>query len=700
MPDNNLSTPADRYLIGGAGLPIEAPSHPFRFDEARSFQAAALDWIHTTTTDTPMATLAAPTGGGKTAVIASLASAMDQILCVYPTNALVNAQAEILDREWDLDVKLVTSDALSGAGEERSQRLLGPVQRGRHDVIVTNPDILQAILQGLYFSPGSRILGFYGLFDAAVFDEFHYYDPLAASGLLLQIKVLTERGTVLTPGDDGTELTPPRILLSSATPDSEFVTHVEEDLKLRSRTIKASLHPLDVVEAVSTPAPERDHIYEVSEPAPGATGTTLTHPDSTTLSEQTAEAVVEPAPDGVARFRYPMIINRRQGHIEDSFAEVATALRSVVTESEHVGQPRGAVIFNSAARSNRFQEYLAREHERLAEVTVKDNGYDTATDRNLPDSFAILNTTSKGEVGLNFDIQRLVMVTPWTATEFIQRIGRAARRSPAIVDLYGLDAPAWPAVQTYPAFLGRLLAHLGETETSRARLRNLAGLRAAQALQVRFDDDMHHSDEIRADFQDVPTQSQWRAFLTKLDAAVTSVNTDTITGPHLGKAAAQSLHAAAHARNGLDTLRGRSISHSVSYVRGAARERTTYTLERALQHYPIEEVLDDGTFRLGTDAPRGPVRAYYVGAPNGGDGIDLRAPDSHCETQLTNGYRSTIQAADLRRLDISADNLEVFFRLMPLLKALLPDQIDSSGFHLRCDTDAGRLTNIKPKQDT
>ncbi|MFC7132352.1 MULTISPECIES: DEAD/DEAH box helicase [Salinibaculum] len=690
--------PADRYLIGGAGLPTTMPDTDFPHEPARQFQATALAWIHDTDA-APVATLEAPTGSGKTAVIAALSRAMGHTLCLYPTNALVNAQAAELEAAG-LDVQVVTSDTLSGTGDDRTRELIEYAQRGQrgaHDVIVTNPDILQAVLQGLYFSPGDDILRIYGLFDAAVFDEFHYYDALAASGLLTQIKVLSERGAVLSPdGDD--ELTPPRFLLSSATPDTAFIDHVIEDIGLSADRITACLQPLDFAMSTQAPPPDADLLYRHDEHATTTAQEQTRTYESQSLTDATLDATIEgTCPGDISRFRSPMLVNRYPNRIGDAFEQIAERLRRTVSRAYDGGGPIAAVIFNSAARSNAFYQFLQTTYDdAFANLVVKDNGYDTGARRSLPDEFAVLNTTSKGEVGLDFDVQRLVMASPFTASAFIQRIGRAGRQSPAIVDLYGLDDPTWPPVQSYPEFLQRVMEARPEPSTSRERLRALSGMRAAAAIHDR-DEGHGVSDAVYADFGDFPEQSRWRSFLEDLGSAQQALDEESdalLGGPAIDRAGSRAVRAAMEAFKGLRSLRGRSVSHPVRYPRGDGHERTEYDLVRALQHYSVGDITDGNVLTL-WDASEGvDVRGYYPGKPADGDGIDLTQASWDIEDVLTAGYTGYAKHGQLDNVAVSETDLLDWFRLVPLRSMLVPAEIRAGRVTITIETHEGREDNV------
>lgn len=685
-------TPADTYLIGGAALPVGEAPVTFEYDMARGFQQAAVHWIHDG--DEPVGLLAAPTGGGKTAVIAALASASERTLCLYPTNALAEAQHDTLQNEYGLSVDILTGKTLTESGAARSQEVMNyATDPAGGEVVLTNPDVLQAILQGLYFSPGSELLRFFAQFDAAVYDEFHYYDPLAASGLLMQIKVLSERGHYK--GLDG-ESQFPRVLLSSATPSQAFVNHVEDDLELSAERIHSELTPLDVTDggppvdislAYNRGRDKGEHLI--------AAGNTPRPTDANDLA--TAGKVRGPVPPGEDRFRYPMLVNRWEQDVEESFDLIANAIRVAVgLKEEDRPTGRAAVIFNSAARSNRFHRYLLKQ-ERLGDVAVKDNGYDTGSNRSLPDEFAVLNTTSKGEVGLDFDLDRLVMVTPFTASDFVQRIGRAARHSPAIVDIFGLDDPLWPPVQSYPAFLGRVIKAIGDPSIDRDRLRDLVGLRAGRALHKRFDDDHYHVDDVIEDFADFPTQSRWREFLDACDDAVeVAGGSDDPFAPSLDRPTAKVVTAVDAAIDGLDSLRGRSIQHPIEYPLGDRHELTEYDLITALRHYPIEDIRD-GTLILG-EGEIAHRLGHYPGAPSEGRGIDLGHSHYVVDQQLREALSTHVGAATWRDTDLNPGDVQRFLQVMDMGSALLPETIKAGTTRIECSRE-GEVLEVREEDD-
>jgi CRISPR-associated endonuclease/helicase Cas3 len=354
------------------------------------------------------------------------------------------------------------------------------------------------------------------------------------------------------------------------------------------------------------------------------------------------------------------------------------------------------VVFNSAARSNAFDEYLHNSWPELAAETRKDNGYDTNADSEQlrQGQYAVLNTTSKGEVGLDYDLERLVVSTPQTATALIQRVGRAARQSPAVVDIYGMNNPAWPPVQSYAGFLARILDEFPDPSTSRQRLRELAGLRAGRAIQKRINDNTYHPD-VKADFEEISGHEKWNAFLRALADTSDALN-GGLGAPTVDASGRRAILGAREAVKGLDTLRGRSITGRISYPTGDGRDVTDYDISRALRHYPIEDVGANWTLHLGNETPTGSLSATYPGEPFGG--IDLRQSDRTIEGRLTDAYRSAAAAGDFRQVDVSGNVLEYLFGILSLHQALLPKHIDSGRYRITVDRDHGEIKQVDERR--
>ena len=126
-----------------------------------------------------------PTGGGKT--LSWLAPVLDgqlDTIAIYPTNALIADQQEAIQRtvedvvDHDITVLRATADKLAEKRDQFSSDSHGGVldewlqQEGRYNdqrILLTNPDILVMMRRNLY-RKGSRE---YKDFDIAIVDEFH-----------------------------------------------------------------------------------------------------------------------------------------------------------------------------------------------------------------------------------------------------------------------------------------------------------------------------------------------------------------------------------------------------------------------------------------------------------------------------------------------------------------------------------------------
>jgi len=115
--------------------------------------------------------------------------------------------------------------------------------------------------------------------------------------------------------------------------------------------------------------------------------------------------------------------------------------------------------------------------------------------------FYILNTTSKGEVGLDYDVTTLYMEKPFTASAFLQRFGRAGRQSEATVDIYGLGQGPWGEDVDFPTFVEQVYEGLDSTQVNQKRLADLVGFRAAYAIAEREEGSKWFNQELREDFE-------------------------------------------------------------------------------------------------------------------------------------------------------------------------------------------------------
>jgi CRISPR-associated endonuclease/helicase Cas3 len=188
------------------GFSIDEVANPFPqipFQKIRSFQKEFIENAE----EFDIISLSAPTGAGKTLCFEYLCKTHPPVLLVYPTTALMADQERQL-KEHGIKVFRLDSQSLGEArGYERSRKLIAIFMA--YDIIITNPDILSAILHRLYNNPEEDLLRTFRYPQYIIFDEFHVFEELELSDILLQI--LCYLG-----------LSKSKIVLSSATPTLEL----------------------------------------------------------------------------------------------------------------------------------------------------------------------------------------------------------------------------------------------------------------------------------------------------------------------------------------------------------------------------------------------------------------------------------------------------------------------------------------------
>ena len=612
-------------LIHGASLATEESKYGYErrgFDHARVFQNRVAEWAYDG--DEPAAILRAPTGGGKTATFHELIDTGSLTLLVYPTNALLRQQRSRFEN--DVDVAVLNSNTLDGRGHERTENLLGffDPYGADHEVVITNPDILQAAIQDMY--RGGQAMDFFDRFDAIVYDEFHFYGALAASGLLLQMKIISERRPDV------------KILLASATPKEEFVEFVSGRTGIEVRNITS-----------------------------------------------------EYADDG-DRFREGVTLRRHEERcILDAKETIAEDLREAIESIDRYDAPHVVLVFNSVKDSNEFHQYLSQEYPDVFEHAEKDNGFDTGDDAvDLDDeNFYILNTTSKGEVGLDYDITRLYMETPRRASSFLQRFGRAGRESEATVHTFGLGQGPWEDETTFPQFAETVYDTLDEPQTELDKLADLVGFRGAYALYAREESNGWFNQELRHDFEkNVEQHDRWYGFIRSVESEIDEIG--GLGGKYTdGSDAAKLLRFTEHCFETFRGLRGRSLPAEVKYPRGDRVGLTTYDLTTTLRHYNIERVEDGDVFVLG---PSDDSIASVVTA---------RLPQFETEPtrydEPTHEIESTLQTKIHRKIDhvsldagfgVSTELLHRFFDIVRITNAVVPSRLTTADYEIRIDDDS------------
>jgi CRISPR-associated endonuclease/helicase Cas3 len=615
------------FEVAGASLATEPPEPPLKergFEYARAFQNRVIEWIHDGTD--PVSVVRAPTGAGKTATFYELIESHDMTLLVYPTNALLRQQRERFGDD-EVDVAVLNANTLDGRGHERTEQLLSFVNKYAtdYDAVLTNPDILQAAIQDMYL--GSDPMRFFNKFDAIVYDEFHFYDALSASGLLLQIKIIEERQP------------DPKILLASATPNEEFVRFLRERIGLTIRDI--------------------DSEYD-------------------SKGDQ---------------FRHRMFVRRHEARkIIDCRDEIATELQDKIDAVDDYDEPQIVLVFNSAKDSNDFHDYLYREYPTVFDHTAKDNGFDTNDESVDLDetNFYILNTTSKGEVGLDYDITTLYMEKPFTASAFLQRFGRAGRQSEATVDIYGLGQGPWGEDVDFPTFAEQVYQGLESTQMNQNRLADLVGFRAAYAITEREESSSWFNQELREDFEtNIDRYDRWYGFIQAVNAEYEEIKDGFGPGKYQQNSPeAKLLEFTKECFKTFRGLRGRSLPASIKYPRGDQLGVTTYDLSTTLRNYDIVDVDSDDTLVLGlsdndilsTVTARLPA---YEREPTKYD-----QSTTEIERLLQTKIHRHIDQADLNEeFSVSTELLHRFFEIIRIVDAIIPYRITTSEYDIEIDSD-------------
>ena len=621
-------------LIRGASLSKEKPAEGYErrgFKYARAFQNRVAEWVQDG--DETVAVLRAPTGGGKTATFHELIEHNNLTLLVYPTNALLRQQRTRFEKE-DVNAAVLNSNTLKGRAHERTENLLSffDPYGADHEVVITNPDILQAAIQDMY--SGEQAMDFFNRFDAIVYDEFHFYQSLAASGLLLQTKIISERRP------------DSQILLASATPNEKFVDFIQDRIGIPVRDISA------------------DYVQ-----------------------------------DGGDRFREDVTLHRhKERNILKQKETVAQELSDILDNTDSYNEPEVVLIFNSVRDSNMFHSYLNEEFPDVFEHTEKDNGFDTRdSDFDLAEQeYYILNTTSKGEVGLDYDIKHLYMENPGRASSFLQRFGRAGRQSKAEVQTYGLGQGSWGGETSFSEFAKKVYETVDEPQMNLNKLADLVGFRGAYAIYKREESTAWFNQELRQDFaENIDEYEKWYGFIRRVNAEI-----DEIGG--LGGKYTQNspetklLEFTNHCFDAFQGLRGRSLPAEVKYPRGDRVGLTTYDLTTTLRHYNIHSVENGNIFVLspGDDSIASVVTAKlpaYESEPTRYD-----EPTSEIESLLQTKIHRNIDSVELHgNIGVSPELLHRFFRIIRIMNAVVPSQLTTANYEIHIDNESGNSPDIR-----
>jgi CRISPR-associated endonuclease/helicase Cas3 len=503
------------------------PEHDFAYSTARKFQSDFLDWIHEGSEQ--FCLMKAPTGAGKTAAFTELCKESSKSLLIYPTNALLKQQAERFENheKYDFNVKVVSSDTLDKKGDARVEELLGIANMSIYDIVVTNPDILQAIIQDQYIDPSGKAMRFFNYFQSVVYDEFHFYNDFESSGLLLQSKIISERRNN------------PKIAFCSATPNEEYMKAIKESISDDIKVIEAEYRK------------EGD------------------------------------------KFREKVDVERYGDTITSEKEKALELIEEKLEDLDSASEPKIAVIFNSAYRSNQFYKYLCEND--LESVTEIDNGYDTKSNVEIEYDKPVLITTSKSEVGLDFDIETMLMEKPSNASSFIQRFGRAGRKSRSKIYLFNFGQVEgwWNEEIEFPEFENKIYEKLDKYNSRTDRIQEFMGMRSSKAVIGRNQSDVSSEySEMYPDFSNSPNYGKWKRFFQSLEDANQDEGTFFKSGGTRSRTE-KLIEFVEECAEVLSTLRGRSLNEKIKYPRGKKEAITSYDLISVLQNYRIKEVKGD-----------------------------------------------------------------------------------------------------------
>lgn len=533
-----------KFVLREGFLEVEEPDIPnFDFEKARRFQNEAFNWYCNSKSEVSI--LESPVGSGKTSAFASIIDNMDEnslSVITYPTNSLMVQQKDVL-QDWGLDVKVINSKSLDGSGIERVRnfnKFLSPPESFKYDCIITNPDVLESVIQGLFFDPSDKLMNFFDKIDFIVYDEFHFYDCFSSSGILLQSKVILERSGGA------------KVMFCSATPRKDSYRKI-----------------LD-----------RDFDIEVLDSSVSDSG---------------------------SLFRHKTEIKKYSGSIMENKDSVCEKLRNL----DMGGLFSNVLIFNSASDCNKFYNYLHDNYQDLYEISVKDNGYDTYSSDNIDFEGHILLTTSKGEVGLDYDVENLFMDAPWNSRKIIQRAGRCGRHSEGKIFVYGLSRASYDGSELdYNSFVDKMHEQIGQNNFNSKVLEELIGMRCANALVNRKFDSYQTNPNLYEDFSHKYSK-KWKDFFYSIKEKNVIDSSGFITGKSKKEERVEDFLIGFI--NNINSLRGSNIQCNFRYRRGSEEEETIYSLIPALRSYYVEEICEDGTIILSDSEKDSEVLVQYRG---------------------------------------------------------------------------------------
>jgi CRISPR-associated endonuclease/helicase Cas3 len=357
------------------GVALRQHEEPFVFDYPPYAHQLALGEL-VREEDGFVAVNDSPTGGGKTS--SWLAPALTERLntiAIYPTNALVTDQqrqiAEAVDAvDHDVSVMVATSDTLSAKRTEFSVTSNGEAleqwyrfEKPRNDqvLLLTNPDVFVMFCRDLYRNPSRA----YKQFPLLVVDEFHRAERKEQNTLRYLIDELYER--------DNHALE--QVAFLSATPDEEQEATFE-------RAMRAPYHRV------------------------------------TTETGEERTAFRDGLGDGWRAVMPPVDLDVRPA---PTFGTADELRESDPEETlDFCRDGRVALILDGIHEVKRVSEWLDDELDRRVE---RIDGFHGERKREKLDEFDVLVSNSAVEVGIDFELDRLLFAGH-DRSGFLQRLGR------------------------------------------------------------------------------------------------------------------------------------------------------------------------------------------------------------------------------------------------------------------------------------
>lgn len=331
-------------------------------------------------------------------------------IALYPTNDLTNDQyhsATAVWQQWGGEPRTISTlsgarlDALMDASElSRGDALRR--EFGNRTLLLTNPDILHAVLQLRYQRFGSAttetILSFSQNYHQLTFDEFHTLSPDQVSAILV--------GLILLYATNAAQ--PPKTLFLSATPDPHIMTLLQR---------------AGFGNALTMIAPHQHGWYYHGTP-PAATAhqwRPILQPSTLHFHNQPAEAWL--ATSGIEQVIKPWFQQHRPG-------------------------ARAAIIVNSVAAAHRIETMLRAALHPHRLTVARNTGLTGRTARSAALHADVLVATATVDVGVDFRINLLISEAPSAGT-LLQRLGRLGRHT-SYTDPHGHTHP-------FAAFAAHLL---------------------------------------------------------------------------------------------------------------------------------------------------------------------------------------------------------------------------------------------------